>query len=173
MGGWMCQRIRANYRVTNLPVNLGWVDLDLGCSTILPTCSATSARFPPSPGRTMQRVQWNNANVNRTQLDHEMAHLSRRISVFFPSLCYIWTWIWIIFRSKFVACKLPLHPLVSKQTSLVLAAVGLSCSQSRVNWWRNRKFVSNKISAKIKLNPTRPYCKVTKKRHWSSIPPYI
>ena len=76
----------------------------------------------------------------------------RRISVFFLSLCNILTWIQIIFRSNFVAYKLPLHPLVSKQTSLVLAALGLSCSQSRVNWWRKKKFVINKISSVLNLS---------------------
>ena len=33
------------YRVRHLLANLGWVDFDMGCSTILPTCSATSASF--------------------------------------------------------------------------------------------------------------------------------
>ena len=31
---------------THLLACLGWVDFDLGCSTILPSCSASSANFP-------------------------------------------------------------------------------------------------------------------------------
>ena len=34
------------YRVTHLLANLGWADLDLVCSTILPSCPASSANFP-------------------------------------------------------------------------------------------------------------------------------
>ena len=40
--------VRCTYRVTHLLANLGWVDFYLGCSTILPRCSATSAKFPPA-----------------------------------------------------------------------------------------------------------------------------
>ena len=43
------------YRVTHLLANLGWVDFDLRCFTILPSCSA--CQFPISPGRTRQRVE--------------------------------------------------------------------------------------------------------------------
>ena len=34
------------YRVFRQLVDLGWVDLDLGCSTILPSCSAITAEIP-------------------------------------------------------------------------------------------------------------------------------
>ena len=34
------------YRVAKLPAYLGWIDFNLGCSIILPTCSATYANFP-------------------------------------------------------------------------------------------------------------------------------
>ena len=37
-----------DYRVTHLLANLGWVDFDLECSTILPSCPASSAKFPPA-----------------------------------------------------------------------------------------------------------------------------
>ena len=43
-----------DYRVANLLANLGWVDFDFLCSTILPTSSASSANFPSAqaePGR--------------------------------------------------------------------------------------------------------------------------
>ena len=33
------------YRVAHFRANLGWLDFDLGCSTILPSCSASSANF--------------------------------------------------------------------------------------------------------------------------------
>ena len=36
------------YRATHLLANLGWVDFDLRCSTILPSCPASSAKFPPA-----------------------------------------------------------------------------------------------------------------------------
>ena len=51
------------YRVTHLLANLGWFDLDLGCSTILPSCSASSAKFPSAqaePGR-----GWNSQNPSQ------------------------------------------------------------------------------------------------------------
>ena len=51
------------YRVTHLLVNLGWVDFDLGCFTILPSCSASSANFPSAqaePGR-----GWNSQNQSQ------------------------------------------------------------------------------------------------------------
>ena len=41
-------------RVTHLLANLGWVGFDLGCSTIVPSCSTSSASFPSAqaePGR--------------------------------------------------------------------------------------------------------------------------
>ena len=40
------QSMATFYREGHLLANLGWVEFDLGCSTILPTCSATSAKFP-------------------------------------------------------------------------------------------------------------------------------
>ena len=53
----------AKYRETHLLANLGWVDLDLGYSTILPSCSASSANFPSAqaePGR-----GWNGQNQSQ------------------------------------------------------------------------------------------------------------
>ena len=49
--------------MTHLQANLGWVDLDSGCSTILPSCSVSSAKFPPAqtqPGR-----GWNSQNQSQ------------------------------------------------------------------------------------------------------------
>ena len=66
-------------------------------------------------------------------------------------------------RTDFVGYKLPLHPLVLKQTSLVLAALGLSCSHNRVNWRRKRKFATIKIGAKIKLSPSQEKANLSKK----------
>ena len=48
------------YRVVHLLVNLGWVDFDLGCSIILPSCSASSANFQAEPGR-----GWNSQNQSQ------------------------------------------------------------------------------------------------------------
>ena len=51
------------YSVTHLLANLGWVDFDLGCSTMLPSCPASSANFPSAqaePGR-----GWNNQNTSQ------------------------------------------------------------------------------------------------------------
>ena len=51
---------RPYYSVTHLLANFGWIDFDLGCSTILPSCSASSANFPSAqaePGR-----GWNSQN---------------------------------------------------------------------------------------------------------------
>ena len=53
----------AVYRVTLLLANLGWVDFDLGCSTILPSCSAASAKFPPSQAKLGR--QWNFQNSSQ------------------------------------------------------------------------------------------------------------
>ena len=52
-----------HYRGTHLLANLGWVDFDLECSTILPSCSTSSANFPSAqaePGR-----GWNNKNQSQ------------------------------------------------------------------------------------------------------------
>ena len=54
---------RGVYRVTHLLANLGWVDFDLGCSTILPSSSGSSANFPSAqaqPGR-----GWNSQNQSQ------------------------------------------------------------------------------------------------------------
>ena len=40
--------------------NLGWVDLDLECSTILPSCSAVSAEIPSAQAESAR--QWNCQN---------------------------------------------------------------------------------------------------------------
>ena len=53
----------ASYRVTHLLANLGWVDFDLGCSTILPSCSAASAKFPPAQAELGR--QWNSQNASQ------------------------------------------------------------------------------------------------------------
>ena len=50
--------------------NLGWVDFDFGCSTILPSCSASSANFSSAqaePGTTKIKVI-------QTKVRHEMCH---------------------------------------------------------------------------------------------------
>ena len=82
--------------------------------------------------------------------------------VCFCKFYFFLAWIQLNFSTDFVGYKLPLHPLVSKQTWLDSAALGLSCSQSRVNRWRKRKFVTKKISAKIKLNPSPEKAKLPK-----------
>ena len=54
---------RPYYSVTHLLANFGWIDFDLGCSTILPSCSASSANFPSAqaePGR-----GWNSQNQSQ------------------------------------------------------------------------------------------------------------
>ena len=45
----ICYTRLSLYMVANLLANLGWFDFDLGCSTVLPTCSTTSANFPSAP----------------------------------------------------------------------------------------------------------------------------
>ena len=61
------------YRVTHLHANQGWVDFDLGCSTILPSCSAAFAKFPPAQAESAEsgtvKIQ-----VNPTQVRQEMGH---------------------------------------------------------------------------------------------------
>ena len=52
-----------HYMGTHLLANLGWVDFDLECSTILPSCSTSSANFPSAqaePGR-----GWNSPNQSQ------------------------------------------------------------------------------------------------------------
>ena len=63
--------MRYMHRVAHLLVNLGWVDFDLGYSTILPSCSASSANFPSAQaeGGTAK------IKVNSTQVCQEMGHL--------------------------------------------------------------------------------------------------
>ena len=51
------------YRVVHLLANLGWVDFDLGCSTILPSCSASSANF--SSVKAEIGRGWNSQNQSR------------------------------------------------------------------------------------------------------------
>ena len=47
-------------------LRLGWVDFDLGCSPVLPSCPASSAWFPPAQAYSGR--QWNNKNkLNRTK----------------------------------------------------------------------------------------------------------
>ena len=45
-----------------------------------------------------------------------LAHNYGKIRVFFREFCFFWTWIQLNFSTDFVGYKLPLHPLVSKQT---------------------------------------------------------
>ena len=47
---------------------LGWVDFDLWCSTILPSCSASFASFPSAQGRTSNG--WNSLNESQPNLSN-------------------------------------------------------------------------------------------------------
>ena len=61
------------YRVSHLVIDLGLVDLEIECSTILPTCQATSAKFPPAEAE-LDR-QWNNQNLSQPNLVYDqMGH---------------------------------------------------------------------------------------------------
>ena len=57
---------------------------------------------------------------------HDLRYTHGIFRVFFQKVCFFWTWIQLTFSTDFDGYKLPLHPLVSKQTPLVLAALGLS-----------------------------------------------
>ena len=48
------------YRASHVLVDLGWVDFDLGDSTILPICLATSAKFPSAQADLGRK--WNSQN---------------------------------------------------------------------------------------------------------------
>ena len=54
------------YWVRHLLANLGLVDFDLGCSTILPTYSASSVNFPVS--QTELGIGWNSTNQSQPNL---------------------------------------------------------------------------------------------------------
>ena len=54
------------YRVAHLLANLVWVDIDFGCPTILPTCSANSANCPSAQAELGRG--WN--STNQSQLHH-------------------------------------------------------------------------------------------------------
>ena len=56
-------KFHEKYRVTHLLANLGWVDFDLGCSIILPSCSAASAKFPPVQAESGRL--WNSQNPSQ------------------------------------------------------------------------------------------------------------
>ena len=56
----------SGYRAGHLLSNLGWVDFDLECSIILPTCSATSANFPSAQAELGKR--WNRRNQSQPNL---------------------------------------------------------------------------------------------------------
>ena len=45
---WLVCQIQTSLQGVPCPRRLGFVDFDLGCSTILPCCSAASAKFPPA-----------------------------------------------------------------------------------------------------------------------------
>ena len=47
MAGWLGREAfgEKKYKEVHLQANLGWVDFDFGCSTLLPSCSARSANF--------------------------------------------------------------------------------------------------------------------------------
>ena len=69
---WLYKRFPV-YGVAHFLANLGWVDFDLGCSTIFPCGSASYARFPsaqvePGLGGT------DKIKVNQTQVRQEMCH---------------------------------------------------------------------------------------------------
>ena len=51
------------YRVTHLHANQGWVDFDLGCSNILPSCSAAFAKFPPAQAESGRK--WHSQNPSQ------------------------------------------------------------------------------------------------------------
>ena len=59
----MWQRCTLLYRETHLLANLGWVDYDLGCSTILPSCSGSSANFPSAQAEPLRG--WNSQNQSQ------------------------------------------------------------------------------------------------------------
>ena len=42
IGSWYYSKVRDIYRVFHQLADLGWADLDLGCSSILPSCSLLS-----------------------------------------------------------------------------------------------------------------------------------
>ena len=78
------------YRVTHLLANLGWVDLDLECSTILPSCSASSANCPSAQaeGGTSK------IKVNPTQICQKMCHPVLWLNLYFDvnKLCSATRW---------------------------------------------------------------------------------
>ena len=55
------------YRVSHLLVHLVWVDCWFGCSTILPSCSAASAKFPSAQAECGR--QWNSQTLSQPNPD--------------------------------------------------------------------------------------------------------
>ena len=63
--------LSSSYRAWHLPANMGLVDFDLGCSTVSPTISATSANFPSAQAK-LGRGGTAQMKVNATQVCQPM-----------------------------------------------------------------------------------------------------
>ena len=70
----------ALYRVSHLLVHLGWVDLDLRCSTVCPILPGLIGIWPK---RLCSWARWWNAKikVNPTQVHEQMGHPSHTLGL--------------------------------------------------------------------------------------------